>query len=312
MPVETGRVSALAVDPRDPNVGYLGATLGGVWKTTDGGQNWTALTDDQASLSIGSIVLDPSNPDVVYVGTGDLSSFYGAGILKSSDGGISWTNIPGPFVGPFGSDSFFGVSARIVSLTVHPTNSAVLLANTWRWPPEQGGVFRSADAGATWTQVLAGPGNDVIFDPTNGNIAYASIGHYYGFAGSGVYKSTDAGQTWALDDGTGTSVLPPQANIGTIRLTLASSEPSRLYAFVFQQNLPIPLGHFKTLDGGAHWTLLPSAPQTCCNPLIVHPFNPDVVFGGGAFIPGSPFGGYLTSQHRDRLGGVVREYTLAA
>ena len=148
VPVETGRVSALAVDPRDPSVAYLGATLGGVWKTTDAGLTWRPLSDDQPSLSVGSIVLDPANPDVVYVGTGDLSSFYGAGILKSLDGGTTWTNIPGPFVGPFGPDSYFGASARIVSLAIHPQNSRVLLAGAWRWPLDQGGVFRSTDGGA--------------------------------------------------------------------------------------------------------------------------------------------------------------------
>src|SRR6266567_325762 len=106
-PYSAGRVAALAVDPRNANVAYMGASGGGVWKTTDGGQNWTPLTDDQASLSTGSIALAPSNPDIVYVGTGEQNnsgdSYYGAGVLKSTDGGATWTQLAGPFVGPFNS-----------------------------------------------------------------------------------------------------------------------------------------------------------------------------------------------------------------
>src|SRR5712692_9031999 len=291
VPVESGRVSALAVDPRDASVVYAGTANGGVWKTTDGGLHWTALTDTQPSLSVGSIALDPNNPDTVYAGTGDLTSFYGAGILKSTDAGQTWTNIPGPFVGPFDTDQFFGASARIISLAVHPSNSQIVLASAWRWPLNQAGIFRSTDAGATWTQVLAGPGSDVMFDPSNGNIAYAAIGNYYGFASSGVYKSGDAGATWTLDDGSGANVLPPQNQIGVIRLALAPSQTSRLYTFILQQGTfpGVPLGLFKTTDGGANWTKMPNPPATCCTPLLVHPANADVIFGGGAFIPSPLF-----------------------
>src|SRR5206468_9545966 len=102
-PYSAGRVAALAVDPRDPKVVYMGAAGGGVWKTTDGGQHWTPLTDDQPSLATGAIALAPSNPDIVYVGTGEQNnsgdSYYGAGVLKSTDGGATWTQFEGPFVG---------------------------------------------------------------------------------------------------------------------------------------------------------------------------------------------------------------------
>ncbi len=109
-PVASGRVTALVVDPTNPNVVYLGAAQGGVWKTLDGGAMWTPLTDTQASLAVGSIALDPSDPSIVYVGTGEESfsgdSYYGAGILKSTDGGSSWTHIPGPFAGPTAAGSY--------------------------------------------------------------------------------------------------------------------------------------------------------------------------------------------------------------
>jgi len=106
VPVVAGRITALAVDPTNANVVYAGAADGGVWKTTDGGVHWTPLTDMQASLAVGSITIDPSNHSTIYVGTGEenfsIDSYYGAGILKSINGGSSWTQIKGPFVGPFG------------------------------------------------------------------------------------------------------------------------------------------------------------------------------------------------------------------
>jgi len=95
----SGLVNAAAVDPRNSSVVYLGTAGGGVWKTTDGGQTWIPLTDNQPSLEIGALALDPSNPDTVYAGTSFSNSFFsnlGAGILKSSDGGATWTQLPGP------------------------------------------------------------------------------------------------------------------------------------------------------------------------------------------------------------------------
>ncbi len=100
---------SMAVDPRDGNVVYAGTASGGVWKTVDGGVNWKPLTDDQPSLSIGSLVLDKNNPSTIYAGTGDRSynnaCCDGAGILKSTDAGATWMAIPGPFQGPIGAAS---------------------------------------------------------------------------------------------------------------------------------------------------------------------------------------------------------------
>jgi hypothetical protein len=119
VPVVAGRITALAVDPTNANVVYAGAADGGVWKTTDGGIHWTPLTDTQPSLAVGSIAIDPSNHSTIYVGTGEENfsgdSYFGAGILKSTNGGSSWTQIKGPFVGQFSSDGkyFFGGAAHI-------------------------------------------------------------------------------------------------------------------------------------------------------------------------------------------------------
>src|SRR5258706_8660427 len=139
--VTAGRVNAIAIDPRDNNVVYLGAAEGGVWKTTDGGINWRPLTDDQNSLASGAIAIDPTNPDTVYAGTGEenfaIDSYYGAGILKSTNGGASWTKIIGPFV-----------RTTIGALAISPSNSQTLLASS------RIGIYRSTDGAATWTQVF--------------------------------------------------------------------------------------------------------------------------------------------------------------
>ncbi len=280
----SGRVTALAVDPRDANVVYLGAAEGGVWKTTNGGLTWTPLTDSQASLAIGSIALDPSNPNIVYVGTGEENfgsdNYYGAGILKSTDGGATWISIQTPFTGPFGPSSVSG-GAYIGALAVHPANGQILLAAVERFNPLAAGIYRSSDAGLTWTRILVGaPGTAVLFDPKTPDVAYAA-----GF-GAGIYKSTDAGITWAPVADT-THVLPT-SNMGRIALAISSTSPITLYAGIEKASDGSLLGFFKTADGGVNWTQLGNTPDYCkpqCffdHVIAVHPANSNVVFAGGS------------------------------
>ena len=116
--------------PESNNTVYLGAAQGGIWKTTDGGNAWTELTDTQASLATGSILIDPTNTNTIYAGTGEENfagdSYYGAGILKSTDGGTTWTNYPGPFAGPVGNQRYHGGGARIGNLAISPSNDAAV------------------------------------------------------------------------------------------------------------------------------------------------------------------------------------------
>lgn len=290
-PIVSGRVTALAVDPNNANVVYLGGAQGGVWKTTNGGTNWTPLTDTQASTAIGSIALDPTNSNIIYAGTGEENfsgdSYYGAGILKSTNGGTSWTQICGSFCGPVGPDGYYGGGARIGGLTVHPTNGQVLLAAVALL--FQDGVYRSTDGGNSWTRVLSGnPGNSVIFDPTNGNIAYASLGAPFNGGTEGVFRSTNSGQTWATANGTGGNVLN-LTNAGRIVLGMASSSTTTLYAGISDVTTGGLHGFFKTTDGGTNWSQLASTPDYCTpqcwydNVVAVQPTNPNVVFAGGAF-----------------------------
>jgi len=284
-PVSSGRVTALAVDPVNSNIVYLGGAEGGVWKTTDGGTTWLPLTDAQASLAVGSIALDPSNPSIVYVGTGEENfngdSYYGEGILKSTDGGQTWTHITGPFGGPISSDTYFGGGARIGSLALDHKNGQIVLAGVLGGGGD--GIWRSTDGGETWVNVLPkGPGTAVCFNP-NGSTAYAAV------HGVGVFVSTDVGATWAPDNGTGSNTLP-SVNVGRIELALDPSNPTTLYAGIAQANGHNVNGLFKTTDGGANWSPLPlGVAAGYCNPqcdydnvVRVDPVNSSVVYVGGS------------------------------
>ncbi len=263
----TGRISAVACSATDADRYYVGGADGGVWSTADGGATWTPLTDLQCTLSIGALAIDPADDQVVYAGTGEANyanhSRYGLGILKTVDGGATWAHLA--------EDVFAGRTfSRIV---VDPLNANVLYAAVARaggfpelaaakgHPGATGptGVFKSVDAGLTWSQLAGGlPTNlaatDLALDPLNPQILYAAVGRIFGAPGNGVYKTTNGGATWSKLGGG----LPTSGN-GRIGLAIAPSSPNRVYALITHPSGPTgggasTRGAWRTDDGGASWS----------------------------------------------------------
>jgi uncharacterized protein (TIGR03437 family) len=281
----SGRITALAVDPRGTQVVWAGAADGGVWKTTNGGGNWMPMTDNQPTLSTGALALDPAHPDTVYVGTGEanlsVDSYGGLGILKSTDGGATWLNIPGAFAG-----------AAFGGIAVSPANSQVVLAGS------DGGILRSADGGNTWNNVLPGSlGSSVVFNPANPSIAWAGIGYSWGDPTNGVYQSTDGGQTWARVTGTAPNTLPPASQTGRVTIALAPTNPSNVFVGIgplLGSSSTAGSGVYGSVDGGQNWTLLAQPgynPNWYENTVAVSPTNASVLIGGGSPLSVSSDGG---------------------
>jgi hypothetical protein len=262
-----GRVVALAVDPTDENVLYLGSASGGLWKTVNGGGSWTPVFDEVGTLSIGALALDPADPDVLWAGTGErqssCASYFGLGLYRSADGGTT-------FEPRNGSAPFALELSYIVSIAVHPSDpQTVLVSGDGFCLPDgtraPGGVFKTTDAGTTWRRVLAGTGSDVIYEPGNPLVVYAMMSNL------GVRKSVDGGETWSAAS---TGVV----NATRMRLALAPGTPQTLYVLTSGSRL------FRTDDGAATWNQVnASACEGQCTynlTLDVHPTDPNILLVG--------------------------------
>jgi photosystem II stability/assembly factor-like uncharacterized protein len=253
----SGRIRGLAVHPTDANIVYVGAAAGGIWKTTNGGISWTDLSGDFNLLTFGAITIDPNNPNTVYAGTGESIWFFnnttyeGDGLYKTTDGGLNWTRIT----------NGFGSATQFADIDVNPGNSNILLAalgsGHWAFGNNSNeGVWRSTDAGVTWTKVInLSDAFDVSFHPSNVNLAYATIGNRS--TSGGFYISTDAGATWAQSN-TG---LPSASTIGRMQFDLAPSSPSTIYSLIYNSTT-FPSGHttvaYKSTNSGASWSQISS------------------------------------------------------
>lgn len=252
-----GRSLAVAGSAARPNEYYFGATGGGLWKTTDGGTEWAPVTDGQiGSSSVGAIAVCPTNPDVVYIGMGEVDLrgdiIPGDGVYKTADGGRTWRHI--------GLEQ----TEMIGKIRLGPANcDTVYVAALGHafGPNTERGVFRSTNGGTSWDRVLfrdqLSGAIDVAMDPSNPRVLYASLWHAFrkpwllesGGPGSGMFKSTDGGSTWIeLTSNPGL----PAAPIGKIGISVSGANPNRVYAIV-----EAPAGGlFRSEDAGATWKLI--------------------------------------------------------
>jgi photosystem II stability/assembly factor-like uncharacterized protein len=253
----SGRISDLAVYEANPSIFYVGTAHGGVWKTTNAGTTFEAQLQDQGLLSIGDVTVSQSNPDLVWVGTGESnnrqSTSWGDGVYKSTDGGKTYVNM--------GLRS----SLFINRIVIDPRNNETVLvaaAGSLWGPGGERGIYKTADGGKTWKRTLFVDedtgANDLVMDPTNNQVLYASMYQRRrtaccmngGGPGSGIWKSMDGGETWThLKGGI------PDEPLGRIGLDISRRRPNILYALIEGQ-APLPSGR-----GGAGGPAADEAPQ---------------------------------------------------
>jgi photosystem II stability/assembly factor-like uncharacterized protein len=258
-PMRGGRTRALAGVPSEPATFYMGAVNGGVWKTTDAGSTWHSVWNDEPSGSIGAIAVSLSDPNVVWVGSGeglqrpDLST--GDGVYKSTDAGRTWTHLEG---------LRDGQQIGQVAIDPHNQNRVFIAVEGHPFGPnEERGLYRTTDGGKTFKRVLfvsnRTGASEVQIDPQNPQIVFAGMwqrqeapwenGSFVGAEG-GLFRSTDGGDTWKKLTGNG---LPDQ--ILQVQLTISPTNPRRIYGAI--GSVRGPVGIYRSDDGGDHWVHAP-------------------------------------------------------
>src|ERR1700738_5219254 len=287
-PFRGGRTVAITGVPQQPNVFYIAAVNGGVWKTTDIGNTWEPIFDAQASGSVGAIAVAPSDPNVIYVGSGeglqrpDLST--GDGVYKSNDAGKSWTHLG------------LRDAQQITAILVDPKDANRILVSVQGHPygpNAERGVFRSTNGGQSFEKILYKDENvgaaDLAFDPSNPQTIYAVLwaarvapweirsGESFISAGSGIFKSTDGGSNWRpLTKG-----LPAAADgLGRIGVAVSHSEPNRVYATVEAKK---NAGVYRSDDSGESWKQVNSDRRIGgrgpgAMGIAIAPDNPEVIY----------------------------------
>ncbi|MGW8266082.1 MAG: VPS10 domain-containing protein, partial [Longimicrobiales bacterium] len=276
--VTSGRITAFAVRPDDPDVIFAATASGGAWKTENGGTTWRPVFHEEGSVSLGAISLDPSNPEVVWIGTGEQnsvrSSSFGDGVYRSDDGGESWQHMG------------LRESRHVGRILIHPNDPDVVfvaaMGSLWGPNPERG-LYKTTDGGSNWAKVL-GPSEytgvvEVVMDPRNPDILFAATfqrerrqwSMLGGGPESGLFRSTDGGETWSRVEGGFAT-----GNLGRIGITYCPGSPEILFASAVGPDG----GIFRSADGGATWERRNGAIQShwYYGEVVCDPADPDRLY----------------------------------
>lgn len=323
-----GRVRGLVVDPTNSSVIYAGSVSGGVWKTTNGGDTWTPLMDNEINLNVSALVMKPGNPNVLYAGTGEgflnADALPGRGVFKTTDGGQTWTRL---HVANGLNTSF------ITELAISPANPSIVYASGRRTYPNNNisaettpdaglnAVFKSTNEGQTWTDITTGKVDhdpsasfdniptDIAVNPLSPDTLFGAFGFR---RSNGIWRTVNGGQAWSrLTNGLPS---PAASHFNRIELAMSPSNPRVLYASYSDSASNESLGIWKTTNGGNSWTQV-GTPQSTAqrnindgrltvlgeqgfynNALAVHPTDPNTVFSGGIDIYRSTNGGTSWTQ----------------
>lgn len=279
-----GRVLSIAIHPENTNIVYAGSASGGLWKSTTGGEGpsaWSYVPTGFPVLSVSAIAIDDAHPDTIYIGTGEISRYqrplvgvvgarssYGLGILKSTDGGVTWNTT--------GLSWTFGQATAIQKIVINPQNRSTVFAATSE------GIYRSTDAGDSWTVsngVLMGM--DLVIHPADTTILISAHGNLNSSPDPGLYMTFDGGSNWVrLEGGL------PGSNFGRTSLSLSPSDPSIIYAGISNASTSGMIGLYQSTNGGLTWSLKSTTNYVGSqgwydNIIAVHPANPWTVYCGG-------------------------------